>query len=130
MPRVRHALRLGLTVGISFFWSNVKTYIPFRDTIEEWPDRLDAILTSHDVTDIVLYGDTRQIHAEAITTVEGIFTALKPMDCRTLPPFIGYCPRCRAFSPLPIRFGVRSVVKILCTLPCVNDIPTDHLRRF
>ena len=77
MPRVRHALRLGSTVGISFFWSNVKTYIPFRDTIEEWPDRLDTILTSHDVTDIVLYGDTRQIHAEAITTVEGILHRLE-----------------------------------------------------
>ena len=66
MRQLRRALRLGLTSGISFFWSNVKTYIPFRDRIEEWPDRFDALLTSHDVTDIVLYGDTRQIHAEAI----------------------------------------------------------------
>lgn len=58
--------KVGFNRGDQFFWSNAKTYIPFRDTIEEWPDRFDALLTSHDVTDIVLYGDTRQIHAEAI----------------------------------------------------------------
>lgn len=67
---------------------------------------------------------------KSFTTVEGIFTALKPMDCRALPPFIGYCPRCRAFSPLPIHFGVRSIKGAFSTLPCVNDIPTDHLCRF
>ena len=69
--------KVGFNRGDQFFWSNVKTYIPFRDTIEEWPDRLEAILTSHDVTDILLYGDTRQIHAEAITTVEGILHRLE-----------------------------------------------------
>ena len=58
--------KVGFNRGDQFFWSNTKTYIPFRDTQDEWPKRFDALLTSHDVTDIMVYGDTRQIHAEAI----------------------------------------------------------------
>ena len=58
--------KVGFNRGDQFFWSNSKAYIPFRDAQDEWPKRFDALLTSHDVTDIVVYGDTRQIHAEAI----------------------------------------------------------------
>lgn len=58
--------RVGFNAGDRAFWFGGKGYIPFRDTLDAWPDRFAEIVAEHDITDIVLYGDTRPIHAEAI----------------------------------------------------------------
>ena len=34
--------KVGFNRGDQFFWSNAKTYIPFRDTIDEWPNRFET----------------------------------------------------------------------------------------
>ena len=54
--------KVGFNRGDQFFWSNAKTYIPFRDTMEEWPDRLDALLTSHIDRLSTLLGSGDEIH--------------------------------------------------------------------
>ncbi|MCZ4354441.1 capsule biosynthesis protein CapA [Roseovarius aestuarii] len=58
--------RVGFNAGDRVFWPNKDTYIPFREAPEQWCKVLDDILTTKNVTDIVLYGDTRPIHAEAV----------------------------------------------------------------
>lgn len=58
--------RVGFNQGDSAFWPHRASYIPFRDRPEDWPARLDQLLDDKAVTDIVLYGDTRPIHAAAI----------------------------------------------------------------
>ena len=58
--------RVGFNQGDRAFWFDAATYIAFRDPIEGWPDRLAAILDEHRITDIVLYGDTRPVHAAAV----------------------------------------------------------------
>ncbi|MCL6284745.1 capsular biosynthesis protein [Ruegeria sp. 2012CJ41-6] len=58
--------RVGFNAGDRAFWRHSKRYIPYRGTIADWPDTLSALLDQHDVTDIVLYGDARPIHAGAI----------------------------------------------------------------
>lgn len=58
--------RVGFNQGDAAFWRDKAHYLPFTDTPENWPDRFRAILASHQVTDIVLYGDVRPIHAQAI----------------------------------------------------------------
>lgn len=58
--------RVGFNAGDRAFWFGAAGYIPYRGTPEAWPDALEAILSDHAITDIVLYGDTRPIHAQAV----------------------------------------------------------------
>ncbi|WP_435231342.1 capsule biosynthesis protein [Pseudopelagicola sp. nBUS_20] len=58
--------RVGFNAGDKVFWRDQQNYIPFYDTIENWLSTFQKILDDKDVTDIVLYGDTRPIHAHAV----------------------------------------------------------------
>ncbi len=57
--------RVGFNRGDRAFWGG-DGFIPYRGTQEDWPAALRAILVAKAITDIVLYGDTRFIHAEAV----------------------------------------------------------------
>lgn len=59
-------LRVGFNRGDRIFWSDRCSFLPFQGRAEDWPAACDAILERHGVTDLVLYGDTRPIHAQAI----------------------------------------------------------------
>ncbi|MFN4157507.1 MAG: capsule biosynthesis protein [Gemmobacter sp.] len=58
--------RVGFNRGDRAFWPDGAGYIPYRGTVEEWPKALAALLAEHAITDVVLYGDTRPIHAAAV----------------------------------------------------------------
>ena len=58
--------RVGFNAGDRAFWFHPSTYIPFKGRAEDWPDIFANLLTEKGVTDIVLYGDTRPIHADAV----------------------------------------------------------------
>ncbi|WP_227284439.1 capsular biosynthesis protein [Boseongicola sp. H5] len=58
--------RVGFNQGDSAFWHHRESYIPYTGTIADWPDRLRRLIAEKDVTDLVLYGDTRPVHAEAV----------------------------------------------------------------
>lgn len=58
--------RVGFNAGDAFFWRDKAGYIPFDYGLEKWGNRFDQIVADKAVTDIVLYGDARPIHAEAI----------------------------------------------------------------
>ncbi|MGR3455204.1 capsule biosynthesis protein [Pseudooceanicola sp.] len=66
--------RVGFNAGDAFFWSDRASYIPYRGRVEDWPETFDALVAEKAVTDIVLYGDTRAIHAEAVAraTAQGL----------------------------------------------------------
>lgn len=57
--------RVAFNAGDELFWTDPTSLIRHTGTVAEWPDHLDRILTEHQVTDIVLYGDVRPIHAAA-----------------------------------------------------------------
>ena len=59
-------LRVGFNAGDQAFWHDRKSYLPYRGTVEDWPAHFAEIVAAHDITDIVLYGDTRPIHATAV----------------------------------------------------------------
>ncbi|MCB1311363.1 MAG: capsule biosynthesis protein CapA [Sedimentitalea sp.] len=61
-------LRVGFNAGDRAFWTDGPSYIPYRGAAGDWPAALAALLDGRGVTDIVLYGDTRPIHAEAVRT--------------------------------------------------------------
>lgn len=58
--------RVGFNSGDRMFWSDRATYMPFRGIAEDWPATFAALLEQKSVTDLVLYGDTRPIHAQAV----------------------------------------------------------------
>ncbi|WP_323784990.1 capsule biosynthesis protein CapA [Thalassovita sp.] len=58
--------RVGFNAGDRAFWFHGASYIPYQGRPEDWPDRFDALVAEKGVTDIVLYGDTRPIHAEVV----------------------------------------------------------------
>ena len=59
--------RVGFNAGDRLFWPETRTYLPFRGKHETWAETCRHLIENHSVTDLVLYGDTRAIHAEAIT---------------------------------------------------------------
>ncbi|WP_050526631.1 capsule biosynthesis protein [Pseudorhodobacter aquimaris] len=58
--------RVGFNRGDRALWPHPESYIPFKGTAREWPATFTALINSRKVTDIVLYGDTRPIHAQAV----------------------------------------------------------------
>ncbi|WP_136645891.1 capsule biosynthesis protein [Tabrizicola sp. YIM 78059] len=57
--------RVGFNFGDRVFWPG-KGYIPFKDDQTAWPETCTRLIDRHQITDLVLYGDTRPVHAQAI----------------------------------------------------------------
>ena len=62
--------RVGFNAGDRAFWKDGKSYIPYTQPASEWPDRFRAIVAEKGVTDLVLYGDMRPIHADAVAAAK------------------------------------------------------------
>jgi capsular polysaccharide export protein len=61
-----NTLRVGFNRGDRAFWSDRASFIAFQGRPEEWAATCAELFDRHTVTDLVLYGDTRPIHAQAI----------------------------------------------------------------
>ncbi|MTH33243.1 capsule biosynthesis protein CapA [Paracoccus limosus] len=57
--------RAGFNAGDEFFWKDKAHFIRHTGTPEEWPQHLERLIAEKRVTDIVLYGDVRPVHAAA-----------------------------------------------------------------
>ena len=64
--------RVGFNAGDRAFWFGGQGYIPYRGTVADWPSAFAQIVAERTITDIVLYGDTRPIHAQAITSARAM----------------------------------------------------------
>ncbi len=58
--------RVGFNAGDQAFWTDHGSYLPFTDSPDRWPECLDRLLSDKSITDIVAYGDTRPVHAQAV----------------------------------------------------------------
>lgn len=58
--------RVGFNQGDRMFWPDPANYIGYRGSTADWPETCRAILRERGVTDLVVYGDTRPLHAQAI----------------------------------------------------------------
>lgn len=59
-------LRVGFNRGDRAFWHDNSNYLPFKGTVAGWPTAFAAMIRDYQITDIVLYGDTRPVHADAV----------------------------------------------------------------
>jgi capsular polysaccharide export protein len=57
--------RVGFNAGDEYFWTVPERFIAHTGTPEEWPAHLERIIHDKRVTDLVLYGDVRPVHAAA-----------------------------------------------------------------
>jgi capsular polysaccharide export protein len=58
--------RVGLNGGDSLFWRDRARYLPYRGPGEAWEGWLADRLDTLGITDVVLYGEPRPIHASAL----------------------------------------------------------------
>lgn len=58
--------RVGFNYGDEVLWSDKGSFIPWTGSAEDWPERFAGLIDEYRLTDIVLYGDTRAVHAKAI----------------------------------------------------------------
>lgn len=58
--------RIGFNAGDSLFWPDRASYVAYRGTPEDWPYYVRDFMSDQGITDLVLYGDTRPIHAAAV----------------------------------------------------------------
>ncbi len=65
-------LRVGFNAGDQWFWDHRARFVPFRASQDEWAGTFRDIVAEKGVTDIVLYGDTRRIHAEAVAAAKDL----------------------------------------------------------
>ncbi|MEO0359390.1 MAG: hypothetical protein AAF386_14110 [Pseudomonadota bacterium] len=67
---LRHAgcdtWRVGFNAGDQTFWRHKPSFIPFTGAIDDWPATCEGIMDQKGITDVVLYGDTRPVHAQAV----------------------------------------------------------------
>jgi len=66
--------RVGFTFGDRAMWPSRAGYIGWTSAADEWPAGCATLMADREITDLVIYGDTRAVHAEAIAVarVRGI----------------------------------------------------------
>lgn len=62
--------RVGFNRGDEVFWRHRPSFLRYDAPPEDWPARIATLLAEKRVTDLVLYGDTRPIHAQAIAAAK------------------------------------------------------------
>ncbi|MBZ4023425.1 capsule biosynthesis protein CapA [Rhodobacter sp. TJ_12] len=62
--------RVGFNRGDQAFWPDRASYVRFDGAPEDWPARIETLFDDKGITDLVLYGDTRPIHAQAIAAAK------------------------------------------------------------
>lgn len=79
--------RVGFNAGDRAFWFGAKGYIPYRGAHDDWVDTFRAIVAEKSITDIVLYGDTRPIHANAVAAAKDMGLTVHVYEEGYLRPF-------------------------------------------
>jgi capsular polysaccharide export protein len=62
--------RVGFNAGDRAFWFGGPGYIAYHGAPEDWEATFAGIVADKQITDLVVYGDTRPIHAQAIAAAK------------------------------------------------------------
>jgi capsular polysaccharide export protein len=72
--------RVRFNAGDRASWFGAPGYISFRDPHDHWPGTFSAIVARGGLTDIVLSGDTRPIHAPAIVLARALILLIHVLE--------------------------------------------------
>lgn len=64
--------RVGFNRGDEIFWRHSASFIRFDAPQESWAAACREIIARHGITDLVLYGDTRPVHAAAVAIAKDL----------------------------------------------------------
>ncbi|MEM1101100.1 MAG: capsule biosynthesis protein CapA [Pseudomonadota bacterium] len=64
--------RVGFNAGDRAFWFSPSSYLPYTGALEDWPDHFEELTRQKGITDVVLYGDTRPVHATAVARAKAL----------------------------------------------------------
>ena len=64
--------RVGFNAGDRAFWLHSRSYIPYTGTVDGWDETFRSLIETKSITDIVLYGDTAPIHAQAVAAAKAL----------------------------------------------------------
>nr|WP_207099837.1 capsule biosynthesis protein CapA [Paracoccus shandongensis] len=79
--------RCAFNAGDEFFWSDKDRLLRHTGSSAEWPAHLLKIIAERGVTDIVLYGDVRPIHAAARSAAQALGLRLHVFEEGYLRPY-------------------------------------------
>jgi len=79
--------RAGFNAGDRAFWPGGEGYIPCPGPPADWPATFRRIVARHTITDIVLYGDTRPVHAQAVAIARELGLGVHVFEEGYLRPF-------------------------------------------
>ncbi len=79
--------RVGFNAGDAAFWPDRGSYIAYQDPPCAWPDRFRDIVAEKGITDIVLYGDTRRIHTDAVDVARDLGLTVHVLEEGYLRPY-------------------------------------------
>lgn len=79
--------RVGFNHADEAFWPNRQTYIGFHGLPADWPAYFSTLIATRNITDIVLYGDTRPIHATAVALAKAAGLTVHVFEEGYLRPF-------------------------------------------
>ncbi|WP_374299498.1 capsule biosynthesis protein [Paracoccus sp. (in: a-proteobacteria)] len=79
--------RCAFNAGDEFFWSDKARLLRHQGSSAEWPARLAQIIAEKGVTDIVLYGDVRPVHAAARSAAQALGLRLHVFEEGYLRPY-------------------------------------------
>ena len=79
--------RVGFNAGDRAFWFSSKSFIPFVGKPDDWADEFEKLVRDKGVTDIVLYGDTRPMHAMAVDRANTLGLTIHVFEEGYLRPF-------------------------------------------
>ena len=64
--------RVGFNSGDRAFWPDASSFVPYHGTAADWPAAVATLIADRGITDLVLYGDTRPLHAAAVTVAHDL----------------------------------------------------------
>lgn len=64
--------RVGFNRGDRAFWPTTPSYIAYKGVLADWPATFRLLVANKGITDIVLYGDSRPIHAQAVDAARAL----------------------------------------------------------
>lgn len=79
--------RVGFNLGDQVFWPDAAHFIASHADADAWPAEVADLLTRHQITDIVLYGDTRPVHAVAVLAARRLGLAIHVFEEGYLRPY-------------------------------------------
>lgn len=79
--------RVGFNAGDLAFWQDTASYVPFTAPPTDWPDTCRQLMQDKGITDLVLYGDTRRHHAQAIAIAKDLGLTIHAFEEGYLRPY-------------------------------------------